>query len=172
MYGRQSVLGMPFDLGVPNEPNAVLLDRDAVQVDMGGAKATYLLFLHAVEDRVSRYQEGLADFATDGNELGDHVSDYALEYADSETHATRILRRFAIQQAHISWGASAFAAMPAAKPGVAMGATDEHGLGRRPASAYGRAETRHSSGRDGGGQSFGCTRYPIRIRTNPFNNWC
>lgn len=150
MYGSQSILGVPFELGAPNEPNAVLLDRDAVPVDMGGATATYLLFLHAVEDRVTHYQEGLADFATDGNELGDHVSDYAIQYADGETYATRILRRFAIQQAHISWGASAFAAMPAAKPSVVIGATDEHALGRRPASAYGRAETRHSSGRDAG----------------------
>ena len=150
MYGSQSILGMPFDLGAPGEPNSILLDHDAVRVDMGGVKASYVIFLHVVENRVSNYQEGLADFAMDGNELGDHVSDYVLEYADGEAEATRILRRFAIQQSSISWGASAFAAMPAAKPGVVMGATDEHGLGRRPASAYGRAETRHSSGRDGG----------------------
>ena len=150
MYGRQSILGMPFDLGAPGEPNGILLDGDAVRVDMGGVKASYVIFLHGVENRVSNYQEGLADFAMDGNELGDHVSDYVLEYADGESEATRILRRFAIQQSRIGWGASAFAAMPAAKPGVVMGATDEHGLGRRSASAYGRAETRHSSGRDGG----------------------
>ena len=150
MYGSQSILGMPFDLGAPGEPNGILLDGDAVRVDMGGVKASYVLFLHGVENRVSNYQDGLADFAMDGNELGDHVSDYVLEYADGESEATRILRRFAIQQSRIGWGASAFAAMPAAKPGVVMGATDEHGLGRRPASAYGRAETRHSSGRDGG----------------------
>ncbi len=150
MYGRQSILGMPFDLGASGEPNSILLDGDAVRVDMGGVKASFVVFLHVVENRVSNYQEGLADFAMDGNELGDHVSDYVLEYADGESEATRILRRFAIQQSRIGWGASAFAAMPAAKPGVVMGATDEHGLGRRPASAYGRAETRHSSGRDGG----------------------
>ena len=150
MYGRQSILGMPFELGASGKPNGILLDNDAVRVDMGGVKASYVVFLHGVENRVSHYQEGLADFAMDGNELGDHVSDYVLEYADGEAEATRILRRFAIQQSRIGWGASAFAAMPAAKPGVVMGATDEHGLGRRPASAYGRAETRHSSGRDGG----------------------
>lgn len=150
MYGRQSVLGVPFELGAAGESNGVLLDRDAVQVAMGGAMATYLLFLHAVENRVTCYQEGLADFSVDGNELGDHVSDYAIHYADGERETTRILRRFAIQQPHISWGASAFAAMPAAKPVVVMGATDEHGLGRRPAAAYGRAETRHSSGRERG----------------------
>ena len=150
MYGRQSVLGVPFELGAAGESNGVLLDRDAVQVAMGGTLATYLLFLHAVENRVTCYQEGLADFSVDGNELGDHVSDYAIHYADGERETTRILRRFAIQQPHISWGASAFTAMPAAKPVVVMGATDEHGLGRRPASAYGRAETRHTSGRERG----------------------
>ncbi len=148
-YGSQSILGMPFELGAPNEPNGILLDRGAVRVGLGDVRATYLIFLHVVEDRVSHYREGLADFAIDGNELGNHVSDYVLEYADGETETTRISRRFAIQQPHISWGASAFAAMPAAKPTVAMGATEEHALGRRPTSAYGRAETRHSSGRDG-----------------------
>ena len=167
MYGSQSILGMPFDLGVPGEPNGILLDGDAVRVDMGGVKASYVVFFHGVENRVSNYQEGLADFAMDGNELGDHVSDYVLEYEDGEAEATRILRRFAIQQSRIGWGASAFAAMPAAKPGVVMGATDEHGLGRRPASAYGRAETRHSSGRDGGTGYGGGIRLWVYALPNP-----
>ena len=126
-FGNQSVLGIPFELGDANELNGILLDRDAnelngilldrdaVQVNLGGVKATYVLFLHVVEDRVSHYQEGLADFATDGNELGDQVSDYVLEYADGETEAVTVLRRFAIQQTHIGWSASAFAAMPASR---------------------------------------------------------
>ena len=85
VYGSQSILGMPFDLGAPDEPNGILLDGDAVRVDMGGVKASYVVFLHGVENRVSNYQERLADFAMDGNELGDHVSDYVLEYADGES---------------------------------------------------------------------------------------
>ena len=152
-FGNQSVLGIPFELGDANALNGILLDRDIVPVDLGGVKATYVLFLHVVEDRISNYQEDLADSATDGNELGNHVSDYVLEYADGETEVVPVLRRFAIQQPHIAWGASAFAAMPASSPGVVIGATDEHGLGRRPASAYGRAETRHSSGRESGGRT-------------------
>ena len=147
-FGNRSVLGLPFELGPEGELNGILLDQEAVEIELGGVEATYVIFLHVVEDRVSNYQEGLADFALDGNELGDHVSDYVLEYADGETEVAPILRRFAIQQPHIAWGASAFAAMPVANPGIVIGATDEHNLGRRPASAYGRAETRHSSGRE------------------------
>ena len=150
-FGNQSLLGIPFELGESNEQNGILLDQDAVEVKLGEIKATYVVFLHIVENRPSNYQEGLADLEFDGNELGDHVSDYVLEYEDGEMETTAVLRRFAIQQPHIGWGASAFAAMPAVKPEVVMGATDEHSLGRRPQSPYGRAETRHSSGRESSG---------------------
>jgi hypothetical protein len=147
--GNQSILGLPFKLGDPNENNCVLLDADAVDIDLGGVTATYLLVLHVVVDRVTNYLDDFADFAKDGNELGDHVSDYAIEYDDKEVHTTPILRRFAIQQSHIAWGASAFAAMPASKPGVTLTATEEQALGRRPTGPYGRGETRHHSGREG-----------------------
>lgn len=147
--GNQSLLGIPFQLGQADAPNGILLDKMPVSIPLGDVQATYLIFLHAVEDRVTNYLDGLADFAVDGNELGDHVCDYAIEYADGKVETSPVLRRFAIQQPHITWGASAFMAMPAARPQVVMGATDEHGLGRRPKAPYGRAETRHSSGRDG-----------------------
>lgn len=148
--GNQSILGLPFELGEAKENNGILLDNDAVEVDLGGVTATYVMVLHVVEDRNTNYLDGFADYAKDGNELGDHVSDYALEYEGGDVHTAPILRRFAIQQAHIGWGASAFAAMPASKPGVVLTATEEQRLGRRPAADYGRGETRHNSGRDGG----------------------
>lgn len=148
-FGNQSLLGIPFELGEADENNAILLDKDAVEISLGGVTATYVLMVHVVEDRVTNYLDGFADYAKDGNELGDHVSDYALAYEDGEVHATPILRRFAIQQPHIGWGASAFAAMPATKPGVVMTMSEEHSLGRRPVATYGRGETRHNSGRDG-----------------------
>ncbi|MFT5366884.1 MAG: hypothetical protein ACI8V2_001834 [Candidatus Latescibacterota bacterium] len=147
--GNQSVLGLPFKLGEANENNGILLDGDAVEIDLGGVTATYVVVLHVVEDRVTNYLDGFADFSKDGNALGDHVSDYAIVYDDGEVHATPILRRFAIQQSHITWGASPFAAMPAAKPGVVLTATEEQSLGRRAGAAYGRGETRHNSGREG-----------------------
>ena len=72
----------------------------------GGLSATYLVFLHHVEDRASNYLPGFADDGVDGNELGDHVADYVLRYADGSEHVHPIRRRFAIQQARIGWGAS------------------------------------------------------------------
>ncbi|MDA0711552.1 MAG: CehA/McbA family metallohydrolase [bacterium] len=146
--GNQSVLGVPFELGEAREKNGILLSGEKVEIAMGDVKATYVLFLHVVEDRVTNYLDGFADDAIDGNALGHHVSDYAFAYADGELFSTPILRRFAIQQPHIGWGASAFAAMPAAKPGVVITASEEHFLGRSPEAAYGRGETRHTSGRE------------------------
>ena len=147
-FGRQTFHGIPFELGQPGQPNLILLDQAAAQVDVGSRQATYILFLHAVEDRQTNYLDGLADYAYDGNELGDLVSDYSLEYADGTTATTPILRRFAIQQSRIGWGASAFAAMPAIKPEVYPTVTEAIRLDRVPGSPYGRGETRHGSPRD------------------------
>ncbi|MEM7030812.1 MAG: CehA/McbA family metallohydrolase [Chloroflexota bacterium] len=147
-YGNQSVLGIPFVLGQPDQTNVILLDQEQIVIDLANITATYLLFLHVVEDRTTNYQDNFADFALDGNELGDMVSDYMLEYEDGVSHSTPILRRFAIQQSQIAWGASPFAAMPATKPPVFPTVTDEQALGRVPRGAYGRGETRTSSPRD------------------------
>ena len=148
LFGPQSLVGIPFELGLPGQSNVILLDQEAVPIEVGDTRATYLLFLHIVEDRVSNYLDGLADFAVDGNELGDLVSEYTLEYADGSVATTPILRRFAIQQSHITWGASPFAAIPATKPPVASTMTETQMLGRMPRGAYGRGETRHASPRD------------------------
>ncbi|MCC9077752.1 CehA/McbA family metallohydrolase [Litorilinea aerophila] len=147
-HGLQNILGIPFELGPADSPNVILLDQEPVTIPLDGARASYILFLHAVEDRVTCYQQGLADYATDGNELGTQVAQYTLEYADGQAAATPILRRFAIQQSRIQWGASPFAAMPAQKPEVFLTTTDEQILGRVPRQPYGRGETRHISGRE------------------------
>lgn len=146
--GPQVYLGIPFACGGANEANVILLDKEPVTINVGDQKATYLLFLHIVEDRTTNYLDGLADYAVDGNELGHLVSDYTLEYADGSKVTTPILRRFAIQQSHIQWGASAFEAVPALKPGVFPTATEEIRLGRVPTGDYGRGETRVASARD------------------------
>ena len=147
-FGSQSLLGIPFDLGQPDQPNVILLEDDQVEIAVDQRLATYILFAHAVADRVSNYQTGLADYAVDGNELGDTVADYTLVYADGEQVSVPILRRFAIQQSRILWGASAFAAVPHAKAGVYLSNTEEHSLDRRPQRSYGYGETRHVSGRE------------------------
>lgn len=148
LYGDASFLGIPFKLGPSAQPNVILMEGSPIAIATNNLSATYLVFAHVVADRVSNYQEGFADYSVDGNELGDHVADYTLEYADGESANVPILRRFAIQQSRIQWGASPFAAMPHAKPAVFRNATEEIELQRLTRKSYGRSETRHSSGRE------------------------
>ncbi len=158
LTGLRTFGGIPFALGAPGERNVILLDpsatKTAVVIDLAERYATYLLFLHVVEDRITNYQTGLADYAIDGNELGDLVADYALEYADGTQHVTPILRRFAIQQSRIGWGASAFAAVPAQLPTAFLPTTDDQIAHGTSTTVYGRGETRTASGRERGGDSL------------------
>jgi hypothetical protein len=148
LFGDAAFLGIPFQLGPADQPNVILLDQSSVTLEVNGITATYIIFVHAVADRTSNYQTGFADNSVDGNELGDHVADYTLEYNDGERLGVPILRRFAIQQSRILWGASPFAAMPHVKPRVFRNATEEIILQRLSSVPYGTSETRVSSGRD------------------------
>lgn len=155
-FGSQTFHGIPFEFGLPHQPNVILLEDEAVSIEVADIRATYLIFLHVVENRVSDYLEDLADFAGNipgagdgqGNELGGLVSEYSLVYADGTTLTKSILRRFAIQQGAISWGASPFAAVPALETAVFPTTTEEQFLGRIPQRPYGRGETRTRSARD------------------------
>ena len=150
-FGPQVFRGMPFLLGPSGAANVILVGDEPVTVAAGGLTARYLIFVHYVADRPSNYLPGFADTDCDGNELGDHVADYVLRYADGTEYVHPIRRRFAIQQPRIGWGASPFAAVPLLADQVTASAAEDQAAGRRPAAAYGRAETRHSSGRDAGG---------------------
>jgi hypothetical protein len=155
-YGEQSLHGIPFTLGEPNRPNVILLSQDAasgdVRIDGAPFHATYLVFLHAVEDRPVPEPAGFAPMGpaplagrNDGNELGRRVSAYILDYGDGVQAEIPILRRFAIQQRHITWGPSPFAAVPALGPAVFTSGTEDYLLGRIAAAPWGRGETRHDS---------------------------
>ena len=146
-YGRHAFRGIPFEMGQAERANVLLLTDQPVTIELDDVKATYLLFLHVVEDRITDYAAGFADFGVDGNELGQHVSDYELHYADGSRVATPVLRRFAIQQQRMGWGASPFAAVPAAAPSVQRASTEEYRLKRLPATSWGEGEVRHDSGR-------------------------
>ena len=149
-FGPQVFRGMPFLLGPAGAANVILVRDEPVTVAAGGLTARYLVFVHYVADRPSTYLPGFADADRDGNELGDHVADYLLRYADGTEHVHPIRRRFAIQQPRIGWGASPFAAVPLLADQVTPSAAEDQAAGRRPAAAYGRGETRHGSGRDAG----------------------
>jgi hypothetical protein len=153
-FDEQTFRGISFQLGQSGQPNVILLDGGEVRVEFAPLRASYLLFLHAVEDLPRAIPADFGEIgslpgagANDGNALGGHVSDYVLVYDDGTEAETPIRRRFAIQQRHISWGASPFAAMPAHDAVVFNGATEDFLLDRQASGPAGRSETRHDSGR-------------------------
>ncbi len=155
-FGDQSYRGIPFNFGKAGQANAILLDGGEVSIATGDLRASYLVIAHIVEDKTPELPADLDDYeggrvgdgVTLGNELGDLVAEYALHYADGTSTTAPIRRRFAIQQPRIVWGASAFEAVPHTQDTVVRSASENIDLGRIPASAYGRGETRHGSGRD------------------------
>ena len=155
-FGDRAYRGIPFSFGKAGGANAILLDGGEARIETGGLQARYLVFAHIVEDRPLELPDDLAandaiqlwERAITANELGDLVAEYALHYADGTSAAMPIRRRFAIQQARVYWGASAFEAAPHTHDTVIGGASENINLGRLPADIYGRGETRHSSGRD------------------------
>lgn len=162
-FGSGAFRGIPFALGRPGAPNVVLLAPGApgVRIETAPLRARYLVFLHAVEDRAPEEPAGFAPLgpipgAGDnvGNRLGDRVSTYGLAYADGTVTETPVLRRFAIQQRHITWGASPFAAVPAKGPLVFTSVSEDAVLGRPSPRTWGRGEMRHGSGRAAPGENL------------------
>jgi hypothetical protein len=149
-FGAQVFRGIPFLLGPAGAANVVRVAGEPVTVAAGGVTARYLVFVHYVADRASNYLTGFADSDVDGNELGDHVADYVLRFADGTEHVHAIRRRFAIQQARVGWGASPFAAVPLLPDRVVASSAEDRAAGRTPLANYGHGETRHNSGRDAG----------------------
>ncbi len=149
--GSRTLRGILFELGWPERPNVILLDQEPVHIALDPIQATFVLFLHTVADQQSALPEDLADslgsLLPTGNELGETVSEYCLEYVDGSVATAAIQRRFAIQQAHIGWGASAFTAVPASEPKVMPSAAEAIITGQK-AVHFGQGETRHISGRD------------------------
>ena len=155
-FGSAAFRGIPFALGQAGQNNAIRLDSNSVDIPLGDAQASYIVFAHIVADRALELPDDLADYrgaqhsanATPGNDLGDLVAEYELHYADGDTATAPIRRRFAIQQPHVEWGASAFAAVPHNKDTVVSAVSEALRLGRMPESSYGRGETRHNAARD------------------------
>ena len=153
-FGDQSYRGIPFALGGMNQPNVIVLTGDPVHIPLPSVSATFLVFLHAVADLPRQLVPDFGEIGPPpgagdnlGNTLGGHVADYTLVYEDGRAETTPVLRRFATQQRHITWGASPFAAVPAKGPYVFNLATEDYLLGRVAGQPVGRAETRHDSGR-------------------------
>jgi hypothetical protein len=148
--GAESVFrGISFRLGTGQGDDAILLERDPVTLDLGGRLATYVVFLHQAEVLATEVG-GPFGAVPDGNRLGDHVSDYRLEYDDGPGHDHAIVRRFAIQAGRIGWGASPFAATPAWDDAVFPISGESWQLGQKLQRNAGNAEQRQAAARDAG----------------------
>jgi hypothetical protein len=143
-HGERTILGIPFAFGGHHGNDVIQLDANPVVIELGGARATYVLFVHAVEDVVTNYAPGFANDSADGRELGRLVSEYELEYEDGTKTRTPILRRFAIQQSRIISGASPTATVPAGEPLILRLPSEEEELGRASRAIL----VRHLSARD------------------------
>lgn len=130
----QTFRGIPFDFGGGGRDDVILLDEHPVAIDVGGVRATYVLFAHAVDDAVDGTGRAWARGDGDGDRLGGTVSEYVLEFDDGTHVATPVLRRFAIQQARCAWGSAPFACVPAADVEVLPSPEEALAVGRRPSS--------------------------------------
>lgn len=154
LQGPQTFRGIPFLFGDEVRPDVLALrpgDAPATIV-LPPTLATYVIFVQAVTDRPLATPHGFGHIgpAKDpgvGNELGELVSIYSLQYTDLSEIDVRVLRRFGIQQRHISWGASPFAAVPARGPSVYATHGEDFALGRAPSLNAFHAESRALSGR-------------------------
>ena len=147
-FGRQAFRGIPFELGAAGEANVILLDGAEVSLALGGLTARYLIFVHAAEDLAPTREGELANEQPTGQELGECVAEYRLEYADGTASDVPILRRFAIQQSRIRWGASPFRAVEAKAPLVFPSMSEAEEIGRPSFGTSGRGELRTRAGRD------------------------
>ena len=147
-FGARVIGGIPFAFGAAGEKDVVYLNTAPVEIGLGAARATYVLFVHAVADVATSYLQGFADAELDGNTLGAAVSDYTLRYEGGATAATPILRRFAIQQSRIGWGASAFAALPAREEQVVRSSSEQLAADGAVRQPFGLGECRVLGARD------------------------
>jgi len=133
-HAEQTIRGIPFSFGGAEGANVVLLDDEAVTIDMGGARATYVIFIHAVEDATG--SSALRSFGeeADGYMLGGLVSTYEFSFEDGSSASVPILRRFEIQQARYAWGSAPVACVAAAGD-VVIPTEDEAAALGRPAFA-------------------------------------
>ncbi|MGY3033835.1 hypothetical protein ACVIIV_003005 [Bradyrhizobium sp. USDA 4354] len=154
LRGLQTHRGMPFLFGSETGPDVLELRPGAppAVIALPPTMASYVLFVQVAADRPSTSPEGFGEIGpatlpVEGNPLGDRVATYGLCYADGSETDVPVLRRFAIQQNHISWSASAFAALPLRAPIVHASTGEDFVLGRAPGASFFQGEARTQSGR-------------------------
>ncbi|WP_235782829.1 CehA/McbA family metallohydrolase [Bradyrhizobium murdochi] len=154
LRGPQTHRGIPFLFGDDAGPDVLALrtGEGPTEISLLPTLASYVLFVHVVTDHQPVRPEGFGEIgpaahSADGNPLGNRVSTYALRYADDSVADVPVLRRFAIQQKHIVWSASAFGAVPLRGPIVHASTGENFALGRAAGTSFINSEARTESGR-------------------------
>ncbi|MET3365578.1 hypothetical protein [Bradyrhizobium ottawaense] len=177
LRGLQTHRGMPFLFGSEIGPDVLELRPGAppAVIALPPTMASYVLFVQVAADRPSASPEGFGEIGpatlpVEGNPLGDRVATYGLRYADGSETDVPVLRRFAIQQNHISWSASAFAALPLRAP-IVHASTAARTLYSAERRGRTSSRARLAPNRDAWidkVRTCGFTRSPILIRTRSF----
>lgn len=157
LVGPQTLRGIPFLFGGAAGPDVIALRPGDAPVSLVFRPeiVTYIVFVQAVSDRPPSRPPGFDIMPDDSpyrkpiesNDVGGLVSTYTIEYADGSEADVPIIRRLGIQQRHVCWGASPFAAMPALGPYVHATHGEDLILGRAPRVEYDLAAARNGSGR-------------------------
>lgn len=146
-----------------------------LRLALPAGSATYIVFVQAVADRAASTPPGFGIVPEDSphrkpiesNAIGGLVSTYTIEYADGGEADVPIIRRLGIQQRHVCWGASPFAAMPALGPHVHATHGEDFILGRPPRVEFGISRRRWHAGqmteRRGRWQASGCLREALAM---------
>jgi hypothetical protein len=110
--GQQTFWGIPFALGAPGEADGrwLVLHREPREVEVG-AQAHYLVVAHFCNTSTGAMTTPTVTVRPI-LQLGEHLADYVLVYADGSQHRQPIRRRFEINEAAPNFGHDAFAARP------------------------------------------------------------
>jgi hypothetical protein len=110
--------GIPFEVGDP-----VLVTAEPVSVDLGRVTAPWLVFMHTTDVRsVDAPSYGFS--TTPFQQLGEHVCDYVVLYADGAEQRVAVKRRHQIGAFQCPWGDTCFEAVGHAKPRPLAGGSD------------------------------------------------
>jgi hypothetical protein len=131
-FGRQVLRGMPFTFGGVNEPNVIVLDRDAAKVELGGARAAFVILVHVAEDELEFAQEPSTRLDVTRRAFGRVISEYELAFEDGSRALVPIRRGIEIQGASPHWATGPALCVPANGYGAALTVEESLDLGTLP----------------------------------------
>ena len=141
--------GIPFEFGKKGGNNIFLL-KDKAESFIPNEPLidyTYLVFAHSADMKKNiPHSDGIFNPMMGNPRLGEVVCEYGLEYEDRTSHEVKIKRRFNINEIMLDWGAGAFEAVPAEKPGSNLTVSEYFERGLTPEIPWGESQTRVKPG--------------------------